>query len=423
MKGPKPRRTATRRVLPYRLPLRGRLTLVTTLVFLVLGSGLVLLNWLSAQQLIEDNRYLVVPAVETVPVQPVDPAAPNTTAAPLPTDPTLPDTDVAPALVTTPAEAFEDFQDQVLTQVLTRSLLLLLVFTALAALLAWWAARRSLHRLTQVTSAARRISTGSSLDERLGLAGPHDEVRELGDTFDAMLDRLDRTFDAQRQFTAHASHELRTPLTLQRTALEIPLAQGRVPDDLKPALQSALDANARTERLIVSLLTLARGESGTRASHPVDLADAARHAVEDLSEEARTAGVRVTTTLAPAPVAGDPALLAQVALNLLANAVRHNHPGGTATITTGTLSGRAYLEAANSGPTLEQRDIPALFEPFQRGQGRPGKGFGLGLAVVRAITLSHGGTITATPRPGGGITVRVDLPRRAAMPTAVDSEL
>ncbi|MFC9705240.1 ATP-binding protein [Streptomyces sp. NPDC056943] len=415
MTGPEPRRTAARRVLPYRLPLRGRLTLVTTLVFLVLGSGLVLLNWLSAQQLIEDNRYLVVPAVRTVPVQPVDPAVPDTTAAPLPTDPALPDTGAAPALLTTPAEAFEDFQDQVLTQVLTRSLLLLLVFTALAALLAWWAARRSLHRLTQVTSAARRISTGSSLDERLGLTGPHDEVRELGDTFDAMLDRLDRTFDAQRQFTAHASHELRTPLTLQRTALEIPLAQGRVPDDLKPALQSALDANARTERLIVSLLTLARGESGTRASHPVDLADAARHAVEDLSGEARAAGVRVTTTLAPAPVAGDPALLAQVALNLLANAVRHNHPGGTATITTGTLSGSAFLEVTNSGPILEQRDIPALFEPFRRGQGRPGRGFGLGLAVVRAITLSHEGTITATPRPGGGITVRVDLPRQAAM--------
>ncbi|MFB6874930.1 histidine kinase dimerization/phospho-acceptor domain-containing protein [Streptomyces sp. NPDC056323] len=148
----------------------------------------------------------------------------------------------------------------VLNDPLVRSLLLLVLFTALAALLAWWAGRRSLHRLTQVTGAARRISAGSTLDERLDLSGPRDEVHELGDTFDAMLDRLDRSFIAQRQFTALASHELRTPLTLQRTALEIPLAQGRVASDLKPALQRALDANARTERLIDTLLTLARGE-------------------------------------------------------------------------------------------------------------------------------------------------------------------
>ncbi|MFD7575946.1 sensor histidine kinase [Streptomyces sp. NPDC059810] len=416
MTGQELRRPSARRTLPHRLPLRGRLTLMTTLVFLVLGGGLLLLNWLSARQLIEDNRYLVVPAVATVPVQPVDPALPDTTAAPLPTapvSPAPPDTGV-PATPLSPAQGFEDFQDQVLTQVLTRSRVLLLVFTAFAALLAWWAARRSLHRLTQVTAAARRISTGSSLDERLDLTGPHDEVRELGDTFDVMLDRLDRTFDAQRQFTAHASHELRTPLTLQRTALEIPLAQGRVPDDLKPALRRALGANARTERLIVSLLTLARGESGTRTSHPVDLADTARDAVADLAEEARAARVHVTTTLAPAPVAGDPALLAQVALNLLANAVRHNHPDGTATLTTATRGEHAFLEVTNSGPVLDHQDVPALFEPFRRGPGRPGDGFGLGLAVVRAITLSHGGTVTATPRPGGGITVRVDLPLRAA---------
>ncbi|MFC9797240.1 sensor histidine kinase [Streptomyces sp. NPDC127584] len=415
MTEPNRRRTPARRTPPHRLPLRGRLTLVTTLVFVILGSGLVLLNWLSSQQLIEDNRYLIVPSVATVPVGPVGPATPPATVpsgSATPITPTPPDGYMEAAPVT-PAEGFEDFQDRVLTQVLVRSLLLLLVLTALAGLLAWWASRRSLHRLTQVTTAARRISTGSSLDERLGLTGPHDEVRELGDTFDAMLDRLHRSFEAQRQFTAHASHELRTPLTLQRTALEIPLAQGRVPDDLKPALHSALDANARTERLIASLLTLARGESGTQTRHPVDLADAADDAVQDLADETRTAGIRLTTSLAPAPVTGDPALLAQVAVNLLANAVRHNHPGGTATLTTGIEGGHAFLEAANSGPVLEQSDIPALFEPFRRGQGRPGNGVGLGLAVVRAITRSHDGTITAAPRPGGGITVRVDLPRRA----------
>ncbi|MFB0630692.1 sensor histidine kinase [Streptomyces sp. AB3(2024)] len=395
----------------YRLPLRGRLTLTTTALFAVLGAGLLLLNWLSSRQLIEDNRYLVVPTADLLPaaeppgVPDTGPLDPAQSPAPLPPG-------TSEAMPTTPSEAFEDFQHSVLNDLLIRSLLLLALFTALAALLALWASRRSLHRLTQVTAAARRISTGSTLDERLDLSGPHDEVRELGDTFDAMLDRLDRSFTAQRHFTAHASHELRTPLTVQRTALEIPLAQGRVPPDLQPALHRALEANARTERLIDALLTLARGESQNLTPHPVDLADIAGGAVGDLAEEARTTTVRITAHPAPAPVEGDPSLLQQIALNLLANAVRHNHPGGTATITTGVVGRLAFIEVANTGPVLDPEEVPGLFEPFRRGPERRSKGLGLGLAVVRAITLTHHGEVTATPRPAGGLTVRVDLPLR-----------
>ncbi|MDV5150032.1 HAMP domain-containing sensor histidine kinase [Streptomyces sp. SBC-4] len=384
---------------------------MTTSVFVVLGAGLLLLNWLSSRQLIEENRSLLVPAVDLVPqadptgVPSTGPSDPALTPVPLPPG-------SSPAALTTPAEAFDDFQHRILGDLLVRSLLLLVVFSALAALLAWWAGRRSLHRLTQVTATARRIGAGSTLDERLDLGGPRDEVRELGDTFDAMLDRLDRSFTAQRHFTAHASHELRTPLTLQRTALEIPLAQGRVPADLKPALQRALDANARSQHLIDALLTLARGESANVTPHPADLADGASSAEEDLAEEARTADVRVTADLAPAPVSGDPSLLRHIALNLLANAVRHNHPGGTATMATGVHGERAFVEVANTGPVLDPDEIPTLFEPFQRGRRLRGKGLGLGLAVVRAITLAHHGTITATPRPAGGLTVRVGLPLR-----------
>ncbi|MFE2853917.1 sensor histidine kinase [Streptomyces lavendulae] len=392
----------------YRLPLRGRLTLTTTALFAVLGAGLLLLNWLSSRQLIEDNRYLVVRAADLLPAEP--PGVPDTgpldpAQSPLPLPP-----NTSQAVPTTPSEAFEDFQHRVLGDLLTRSVLLLALFTVLAALLAWWTGRRSLHRLTRVTATARRISTGSTLGERLGLTGPHDEVRELGDTFDAMLDRLERSFTAQRDFTAHASHELRTPLTVQRTALEIPLAQGRVPEDLKPALHRALDANARTERLIDALLTLARGESAPLTPHPVDLADIAGDAVEELAEEARTAAVRVTVRPAPAPVEGDPSLLRQIALNLLANAVRHNHPGGTATITTGVVEELAFIEVVNTGPVVDPEDVPGLFEPFRRGSPSRSKGLGLGLAVVRAITLTHHGEVTAAPRDGGGLSVRVDLP-------------
>ncbi|MFJ7909535.1 sensor histidine kinase [Kitasatospora sp. NPDC096204] len=391
-----------RRPRPARLTLRGRLTLMTTAVFAVLGSGLLVLNWLSSRQLLEANRDLVVPA--TVITEPAVPPSAPTSA---PTSPFE-----TPAAITSPAQRFEDFQHTVLGDLLTRSLLLLAAFTVLAALLAWWAARRSLHRLDQVTATARRINSGSTLGERLALTGPHDEVRELADTFDAMLDRLDHSFTAQRRFTAHASHELRTPLTLQRTALEIPLAQGRIPDDLLPAIHRALDANARSERLIAALLTLARGESEDLTPHPVDLADATASAVADLADEAREAGVHVTADAGSAPAWGDPALLRQVALNLLANAVRHNHHGGTASITTGTSAGRSFVEVVNTGPVLDPREVPALFEPFQRGRQRSGNGSGIGLAVVRAITRTHHGTATATPRPGGGLTVRVELPHR-----------
>ncbi|MEU7016547.1 HAMP domain-containing sensor histidine kinase [Streptomyces sp. NPDC046385] len=397
-----------------RLPLRGRLTLVTTVVFALLGCGLLVLNWLSSRQLIEDNRYLIVPALVTTPAE-------NPATRPDPLE--LPDpsaTFEVPAATVTPAESFEAFQRSVLGDLLARSLLLLLVFTALAALLAWWAGRRSLLRLTQVTAAARRIGSGSTLDERLALTGPHDEVRELGDTFDAMLDRLDRSFTAQRRFTAHASHELRTPLTLQRTALEIPLAQGRVPADLRPDVQRALDANARTERLIAALLTLARGESERPAPYPADLADVAGAAVGDLAEEARAAGIRITADTRPAPVTGDLSLLHQIALNLVANAVRHNHRGGTATVTTGTVGDRAFVEVGNTGPVLDPAEVPELFEPFRRGTERRADGTGLGLAVVRAITATHHGAVTAAPRPHGGLTVRVELPRRTPGGTDLD---
>lgn len=401
----------------HRLPLRGRLTLMTTALFAVLGCGLLLLNWLSSRDLMEANRGLVVPQADLVdPLQPSQGPLPTPTTEPTPTGVPTPaatgqETSL-PAATTSPAEAFEDFRHTVLDDLLTRSLLLLAVFTVLAAVLAWWASRRSLHRLSQVTAAARRIAVGSALGERLALTGPNDEVRELADTFDAMVDRLDHSFTGQRRFTAHASHELRTPLTLQRTALEIPLAQGRVPADLRPSIERALEANARTERLIAALLTLARGESERLTPHPADLADAAGQALADVAGEARAAGVRIGSDLRPAPVAGDLSLLRQIALNLLTNAVRHNHPDGTATVSTGTAGGSAFVEVANTGPVLDPDEVPALFEPFQRGPERRGEGSGLGLAVVRAITLTHQGRISAVPRPAGGLTVRVELPLR-----------
>ncbi|MEV6521776.1 HAMP domain-containing sensor histidine kinase [Longispora sp. NPDC051575] len=157
------------------------------------------------------------------------------------------------------------------------------------------------------------------------------------------------------------------------------------------------------------MLTLARGESTVLDRRPADLADAARSAARELAEEAQAAGVRITLTTAPAPVKGDPALLRQVALNLLANAIRHNHADGTVEMSTGQAENTSYLEVTNTGPALDPHEIPALFEPFHRGRER---GLGLGLAIVEAIITTHHGMITATSRTGGGLITRVQLPGR-----------
>ncbi|WP_405101629.1 sensor histidine kinase [Micromonospora sp. NBC_01412] len=382
------------------MTMRTRLTLLNAAVFALLGSTLLVINWISVRDLLHTHRDVAVPTMPAVPM-----AAPPSDSVQI------------PAAVTTPAERFDAFERAFLTDLLVRSVVVLVVLTALAALLAWWTSRRSLRRVGEVTNAARRINDGN-LHDRLALTGPRDEIKELGDTFDAMLDRLDRSFADQRRFTAHASHELRTPLTLQRTALEIPLAQGRVPADLAPAIRRALEATARSERLIASLLALARGESGMAHPRPVDLADAARRAFTDVRVEAEAEDVTIETDLHAAPAEGDPVLLDQLVLNLLTNAVRHNLPGGRVHLTTGmTGDNTAVITVTNTGPPVDPADLPTLFEPFQRraagpqSSQRPGaQGAGLGLTVVRAITDTHHATLNASPNPGGGLTVRVRVP-------------
>ncbi|WP_274917603.1 sensor histidine kinase [Streptomyces sp. WZ-12] len=387
------------------LTLRARLTCTTVVTFAFLGGGLLLLNWLSVRQLIAIHRDLLTP--DSVPS-----SAPRPTSAPvIPSAPTGP-AHPPPGSVrseATSAHSFEDFKRSVLTGLFTHSLILLAAFTALAALLAWWFSRRSLRRLGHVAEAAARINNGNHLGERLALTGPHDEVGRLGDTIDAMLERLEQSFTAQRRFTAQASHELRTPLTIQRTALEIPLSQGRVPAALEPALRAALNATTRSENLLASLLALARGESGLTTARPTDLADTVRTALADLRTEITERDIHIRTRLNPAPVTGDPALLAQLTLNLLANAVRHNHPGGHVHLTTGETQSGAWIEVTNTGTLIDPTQIPALFEPFHRATAPSIKGAGLGLAVVRAITGAHHGDVHAHPNPEGGLIVRAEL--------------
>ncbi|MFJ6655740.1 sensor histidine kinase [Streptomyces sp. NPDC091377] len=393
-----------------RLTVGARLALSNSTALTVGGLALLALNWHSVRDLLDANRSLLAVS-PTLPAE--SPSAPPATdPAPSPSHP------LTEPWPTVPGALFEEFRDTVMRELLARSVLLIVVVAALSLLAGWWIARRSLIRVTQVAEAARHIGD-TNLHDRLALTGPHDEVRELGDTFDAMLERLERSFAAQRDFIALASHELRTPLTLTRTALEIPLAQRRVPDDLAPALRRALASVDRSERLIASLLALARGESGlahargTEAARTGggDLADHVRTALADVREEAEELKVTLHTDLGPAPTAGDATLLEQLALNFVVNAVRHNHPGGTVHITTGAAAGRCWIEVRNTGPTVAAPDIPALLEPFHRGTHPHRAGSGLGLTVARTVTDTHRGDLTVHPNPtGGGLTVRAELP-------------
>ena len=283
-----------------------------------------------------------------------------------------------------------------------------------AAIVSWVLVRRVLRPLHDVTATARRLSA-ESLDARIGVTGPRDEVAELAATFDAMLDRLQAAFDAQRRFVANASHELRTPLAVLRTEVDVTLAD---PDadaaELRRMGEVLRDATRRAEDLVAGLLLLARTEAADAVpADPVDLAETVPGALDAVRAEARDRGLSVRTDLAGAGVAGDAALLGRVAGNLLENAVRHNVDGGWLTVRTGVENGHATLAVASSGPPVAPAMVAELFEPFRRGAGRTGSGTGLGLSIVRAVAHAHGGRALAEPVEGGGLAVSVVLPARA----------
>ncbi|MFF2406317.1 sensor histidine kinase [Streptomyces sp. NPDC058092] len=289
-------------------------------------------------------------------------------------------------------------------QLLVWSVAALLVMTACAVAVGWWTAGRVLRPVHAMTAKARRLSE-HTLHERIASSGPDDELKELGDTLDALLARLEKAFDSQRRFIANASHELRTPLATQRAAIQIGLDDPSQ-EDLVRTRQTLLDNNRRSERLIEGLLVLARSERGLAASEreAVDLAQVVAE------EAARHPGVNVDA--GPCAVRGNRLLLAQLVANLLANAVTYNVPDGTVDVSLVTAGGGALLEVRNTGPVVDAADIPGLFEPFRRGEGkdRMGRGSGLGLSIVRSIAVAHGGTVTAVPGPAGGLAVTVRLP-------------
>ncbi|GAA4263680.1 sensor histidine kinase [Dactylosporangium darangshiense] len=290
-----------------------------------------------------------------------------------------------------------------------------ITFAALAAVslgLCWLVAGRALRPLRQITETAAVLSQ-DTLDARIELRGPRDEMRTLADTFDAMLDRLGQAFQAQQLFVANASHELRTPLTIIRTAAEMALSRpARTEAEYRAALDTVVAAAARSDTMLTSLLRLAqiRRAADPRPADLADLADLVTAALAVWPAHAPP----MWRDLATAPCVADPAQLEVLLRNLLDNAARYNVPDGEIWIHTGTDGDRSWLRVSNTGPVIDPQDVPSLRHAFQRGNSRTGDtGAGLGLAIVDAIAAANGGHCDITPRAGGGLSVTVDFPSAA----------
>ncbi|MET7419283.1 ATP-binding protein [Dactylosporangium sp. NPDC005555] len=295
-----------------------------------------------------------------------------------------------------------EIESNTLHALLTQGAIALGLVTVIGVGFGWLMAERALRPVGRITETARRVA-GGSMHERIALRGPADEIKELADTFDSMLERLDTAFDGQRRFVANASHELRTPLTINRTLIEVALGRPSPPPELVHLGETLLAVNARHERLIDGLLTLVASEQALTVHETVDVASIVRHVALQRA---------VDLSLEPAVTVGDPVLLERVVQNLVDNAVAYNVPDGTVWVRTRTTGASAELVVENTGPAVPAYEVPRLFEPFRRLRSRTGSqhGTGLGLSIVRSVAVAHGGRVDARPRDGGGLIVTVTLP-------------
>jgi signal transduction histidine kinase len=301
-----------------------------------------------------------------------------------------------------------------LHQLLVQSGIALALMALISAALGWAVAGRVLRPLRTINHTTKQISE-HSLHQRLGLHGPPDELKDLADTVDGLLERLETAFGAQRRFVANAAHELRTPMTLLRALLEEELTDPEAtPASFRSTGRRLLSISQEQEQLLEALLTLAASERGLDRTEPLDLAAIADELLVDFGGETEQLELRIDASIAPAPASGDPALARRLFANLIDNAVRHNDPRGRIAIETGTRPGGAYLRVANTGPMIPTDDLERLFEPFQRlGVDRTNHAnghHGLGLSIVRAIATAHRASVAARAQPEGGLAIRVDFP-------------
>jgi signal transduction histidine kinase len=315
-------------------------------------------------------------------------------------------------------EAQNRLRAEALRQLWVRSLIALAIMVVVVFALAWLLAERMLRPLQAITDTARRLS-GSTLHERINLKGPRDELKELADTFDGMLGRLDTAFTAQREFVANASHELRTPLTIIRTEVDVAMSDPDLSkEDLQETATAITEAVDRSEGLIDGLLVLASADAdGRPVMTDLDLADIAENEVDTASAEAEALNLQLDLDLQPAPIEGDRALIQRLVGNLVENSIRHNVPDGWFSVRTRTEGDKALLTVANSGALLSQEDLERLFDRFYRpdkSRSRKTGGFGLGLSIVKSVVTAHGGDVHLAGLAEGGLEVTVTLPAHAA---------
>jgi signal transduction histidine kinase len=309
-----------------------------------------------------------------------------------------------PAICTTAlCNSFDNWYDQAVHSALHKLLLeyigALIIMTGASVALGWWMAGRALAPLRAITATAQRVS-GENLGERIALEAPQDELKELADTFDGMLGRLDSAFASQRHFVANASHELRTPLAIMRTEVDVALAD---PDATLDDLRSMAEALRETI---------------DRSEEPVDLAALVADCITDLHARATAADVEIETDLQPAIARGESALVERLLANLIDNGIRHNVPGGTLQLATSTIGTSVEIRVRNSGPMIDQEQAQTLTEPFRRLSRKPG-GFGLGLSIAQSVVNAHRGTMVLSAPEDGGLEITVQLPAdRSGRPTA-----
>ncbi|MEU5184235.1 HAMP domain-containing sensor histidine kinase [Streptomyces longwoodensis] len=383
--------------------IRIRLTLLYGGMFLIAGILLLSIIYLLAAQALSTGNEPLFKIAGGTDIKVTSDNCPAVTTGNL----TLPEFNDA-------ISACVDSQRQVaLDHLLSRSLLALLGLAVIAFAFGYAMAGRVLSPLGRITRTARAVA-GSDLSRRIELDGPDDELKELADTFDDMLERLQRAFTAQQRFVGNASHELRTPLAINRTLLEVHLSDPHAPVELQQLGKTLLATNERSEQLVEGLLLLARSDNQIVERKPVDLAEVAGQAIDQVHGEAEAKGVDIRGKRETAVVQGNGVLLERIALNLVQNAVRYNVPeGGWVEVTTEVQHGQAVLVVSNTGPVVPAYEIDNLFEPFRRLRTeRTGsdKGVGLGLSIVRSVARAHGGHIAAQPREGGGLVMRVTLP-------------
>jgi signal transduction histidine kinase len=310
------------------------------------------------------------------------------------------------AVVGTP-RAYLDFR----ADMLRVPAIALAIMAPVSLALGWLFAGRMLRPVQAMTAGLRQIS-GSNVHERLGVVGPRDEFKDLADTVDDLLARLESALDGQKRFVANAAHELRTPLTVEHALIEEPLID---PDATVEAYRAnferLLAVNRQRGRLLESLLTLAGSEHGRARAEKVDLAEIVRQAIEDRAADLDLHRLRTRTAVRPAGLLGDPTLIARLVANLCDNAIHYNIPGGVVELSTRLDTGRAVLVVSNTGPVVPPEEVHRLFEPFQRlHRVSDDAHHGLGLSIVRAIAAAHSAQLSAHPRPKGGLVIEIAFP-------------